>query len=191
MTKNKTTRMLAEAGIMIALALVLGLIKPYELPNGGSISLEMLPLFLFCVRWGVGPGLVACTAFGILQVFVQGAVGYGWVSIILDYIVAPIPIALTGLGKGKPGGIYWGSVLGAAGRFMVHFISGVTVYRILAPTELMGMVFDNPWLYSFVYNISYIGIDLILCLAIFALASKPLWRYYQGLDMFYQGKDIK
>ena len=43
MTKNKTTRMLAEAGIMIALALVLGMIKPYEFPNGGSISLEMLP----------------------------------------------------------------------------------------------------------------------------------------------------
>ena len=29
MTKNKATRMLAEAGIMIALALVLGMIKPY------------------------------------------------------------------------------------------------------------------------------------------------------------------
>ena len=102
MTKNKATRMLAEAGIMIALALVLGMIKPYEFPNGGSISLEMLPLFLFCVRWGVAPGLVTCTAFGVLQVFVQGAVGYGWVSIILDYIVAPIPVALAGLGKGKP-----------------------------------------------------------------------------------------
>lgn len=183
MTKNKAARMLAEAGIMIALALVLGLIKPYEFPNGGSISLEMLPLFLFCVRWGVGPGLVACTAFGVLQVFVQGAVGYGWVSIILDYIVAPIPVALAGFGKRKPGGIYWGSVLGAAGRFMIHFISGITVYRIVAPTELLGTVFDNPYLYSFVYNISYIGVDLILCLAIFALASKALKKYYLGEDL--------
>ena len=33
MTKNKATRMLAEAGIMIALALVLGMIKPYEFPT--------------------------------------------------------------------------------------------------------------------------------------------------------------
>ncbi len=183
MTKKQATRMLAEAGILIALALVLGMIKPYELPNGGSISLEMLPLFLFCVRWGVGPGLITCTAFGVLQVFVQGAVGYGWVSIILDYIVAPIPVALAGLGKGRPGGIYWGSVLGAASRFVVHFISGITVYRILVPTELMGMVFDNPYLYSFVYNISYIGIDLILCLAIFALAAKPMGKYYLGEDL--------
>ena len=28
-------------------------------------------MFLFCVRWGVGPGLVTCTAFGALQVFGQ------------------------------------------------------------------------------------------------------------------------
>ncbi len=109
--------------------------------------------------------------------------GYGWVSIILDYIAAPVPIALAGLGKGRPGGIYWGSVLGAAGRFLVHFISGVTVYRILAPTELMGMVFDDPYFYSFVYNISYIGIDLILCLAIFALAHNPMKKYYLGEDL--------
>ncbi len=182
-TSSKGIQMLAEGGVLIALALVLGMLKPYEFPNGGSISLEMLPLFVFCVRWGVGPGLVACAAFGVLQVFVQGAVGYGWVSIILDYIVAPIPVALAGLGRGKPGGIYWGSVLGAAGRFMVHFISGITVYRILAPTELMGMVFDNPYFYSFVYNISYIGVDLVLCLVIFALTYRTLKRYYLAEDL--------
>ncbi len=117
MTKKKSVRMLTEAGILIALALVLGLIKPYELPNGGSVSLEMLPLFLFCVRWGVGPGLIACFAFGVLQPFFQPTVGYSWLSILLDYIVAPIPMALAGFGKRKPGGIFWGSALGAAGRF--------------------------------------------------------------------------
>ena len=183
MTKNKATRLLAEAGIMIALALVLGLIKPYEFPQGGSISLEMLPLFLFCVRWGVGPGLITCTAFGILQVFVQGAVSYGWASILLDYIVAFIPLCLTGLGKGRSSGIYWGSVIGAFGRFVVHFISGITIYRIVAPTMVLGTTFDNPYLYSAVYNGSYIVVDLILCLAIFALASKALKKYYLGEDL--------
>jgi len=181
--KNKTTRMVAEAGILTALALVLGLIKPYEFPQGGSISLEMLPLFLFCVRWGAGPGLIACTAFGVLQVFVQGAVSYGWASILLDYVVAFLPLALAGLGKGRPGGIYWGSAVGALGRFVVHFISGITIYRILAPTAVLGTVFDDPYLYSAVYNGSYIAVDLILCIAIFALAHKPLEKYYLGEDL--------
>ena len=183
MTKSKATRMLAEAGIMIALALVLGMLKPYEFPNGGSISLEMLPLFLFCVRWGFGRGLLACTAFGILQVFVQGAVAYGWVSIILDYIVAFMPLCLCGLGKGKPGGLFWGSALGAFGRFLIHFISGITIYRILAPTEVLGTTFDNPYLYSAVYNGSYIIVDLALCLGIFGLSYRALKKYYLAEDL--------
>ena len=77
-------RMLCEGGVMIALALVLGLLKVFELPQGGSISLEMLPLLFFCVRWGMGGGFIACFAFGVLQVFIQGAVSWGWQSILLD-----------------------------------------------------------------------------------------------------------
>ena len=71
-------RMLCEGGVMIALALVLGLLKVFELPQGGSISLEMLPLLFFCVRWGMGGGFIACFAFGVLQVFIQGAVSWAW-----------------------------------------------------------------------------------------------------------------
>lgn len=175
--------MLAEGGVLIALALVLGMLKPYEFPNGGSISLEMLPLFVFCIRWGFGRGLLACTAFGILQVFVQGAVAYGWVSIILDYIVAFMPLCLCGLGKGKPGGLFWGSALGAFGRFLIHFISGITIYRILAPTEVLGTTFDNPYLYSAVYNGSYIIVDLALCLVIFGLSYRALKKYYLAEDL--------
>ena len=46
MSRTQTVRMLCEGAVMIALALVLGLLKPFELPQGGSISLEMLPLFI-------------------------------------------------------------------------------------------------------------------------------------------------
>ena len=180
---KKTVRMLTEGGIMVALALVLGLLKLYELPQGGSISLEMLPLFVFYIRWGFGYGLLACTAFGVLQVFVQGAVSYGWASILLDYILAFMPLCLCGLGKGKPGGIFWGSVLGAFGRFVIHFISGITIYRIVAPTEVLGTTFDNPYLYSAVYNGSYVLVDLILCLVIFALSYGALKRYYTAQDL--------
>ncbi|MCD8331212.1 MAG: energy-coupled thiamine transporter ThiT [Oscillospiraceae bacterium] len=178
MKNNSKTRMLCEGAIMIALALVLGLIKVYELPQGGSISLEMLPLLVFCVRWGVGDGLVACLAFGILQVFVQGAVSWGWASILLDYVVAFAALCLTGLGRGHKYGIFWGSVLGCAGRFLIHFISGITIYRIVAPTQVLGTVFDNPLLYSAAYNGSFMAVDLVLCLAVFAILYQPLKRYF-------------
>ncbi len=181
MSNAKTrVRALCEGAVMIALALVLGLIKLFELPQGGSISLEMLPLFLYCIRWGLGRGFLCCTAFGVLQVFVQGAVSYGWASILLDYVVAFAFIGLAGLGCGKKGGIYWGSVLGALGRFVVHYISGITIYKILAPTKLFGTVFDNPSLYSAVYNGSYVLIDLILCLVLFAAAGQTALRRWLG-----------
>ena len=110
-------RMLCEGGLMIALALVLGLLKVFELPQGGSISLEMLPLLFFCVRWGMGGGFIACFAFGVLQVFIQGAVSWGWQSILLDYVLAFGVMGIAGLGRGKPHGIFWGSVLGGASLY--------------------------------------------------------------------------
>ena len=176
-------RMLCEGAIMIALSLELGLLKVFELPQGGSVSLEMLPLLLFCVRWGMGGGLIACFAFGILQVFIQGAVSWGWQSILLDYVLAFGVIGVAGLGKGKPGGIFWGSILGGAARFIIHYISGITIYKIVAPTEIFGTVFDNPSLYSLVYNGSYVGIDIVLCLVIFGILYAPLKKYMMGADL--------
>lgn len=179
--KHKTVQALCEAAILIALALLLGLLKFFELPQGGSISFEMLPLFLFITRWGPGWGLVGCFAFGILQVFVQGAVGFGWVSILLDYVVAFGVIGFGGFFRGK---IFAASVVGAACRFIIHFISGITVYKILAPTELLGLTFINPWIYSLFYNGWYMVIDLILCLVLFALLLRgPLRKYLRAEDL--------
>ena len=60
MSKPKlSTRCLAEAAILVALAQVLSYIKLMELPNGGSLTPAMFPLLLFAVRWGVKPGLLA------------------------------------------------------------------------------------------------------------------------------------
>ena len=170
------TRMLCEGAIMVALALVLNQLKIFRLPNGGSITLEMLPIFFYAVRWGVGPGLLAGFAFGLLQMFIDGAVAWGWQSLLLDYLVAFTPLGLAGLFKGKDWGIFAGTVLGSVVRFIVHFISGITIYAIVAPTELFNMTFTSPWMYSLAYNGSYMAIDMALCLVVFGLLYKPLKR---------------
>ena len=76
-----------------------------------------------------------------------------------------------------------GQRAGRSARFVVHYISGITIYKILAPTEIFGTVFDNPALYSLIYNGSYVGIDLVLCLVIFGILYAPLKKYMMGADL--------
>ena len=63
MTKKKLTiRALCEGAILIAVAQILSLIPLWKYPWGGSVDLAMLPILLFCVRWGFGPAVIACSA---------------------------------------------------------------------------------------------------------------------------------
>lgn len=176
-------RMLVEGALMVALATVLSYIKLFELPQGGSICIGMLPIFFYCIRWGLKPGLLCSFAYGMLQMIFDGAYAWGWTSMLLDYLIAFSVLGFAGLFHKRPYGVYAGTVLGCALRFIIHFISGVTIYRIYEPVELFNITFMNPWLYSAAYNGSYVFIDMIFCLIIFAIIYKPLRRYILGEDI--------
>ena len=177
-------RALTEGAIMVAAAQILSYLKFYELPNGGSITLAMFPILFFAVRWGLGKGLLAGFTFGLLQLIFDGAYAWGWQSMLLDYLVAFTPLGLAGLFKGKAWGIFPGTVVGCLGRFIVHYISGVTIYRILEPTEFIGIgVITSPSVFSLVYNGSYMLPDTLLALIIAALLYKPLKKYFAGDDL--------
>ena len=180
---RSATRMLCEGAIMVALAQILSYIKLMELPNGGSLTPAMFPILLFALRWGLKDGLLAGFVFGLLQLIFDGAYAWGWQSMLLDYLLAFTPLGLSGLFKGKAWGIFPGTVLGCAGRFVIHYISGITIYRIAAPTEVLGTVFDNPELYSLVYNGSYMLPNTVLALVIAALLYVPMKKYYAGHDL--------
>ena len=50
---------LAEIGVAIALAAVLGQVRIFVMPQGGSVSLELLPIIFVAVRRGVVPAATA------------------------------------------------------------------------------------------------------------------------------------
>ena len=177
-------RALCEGAIMVALAFVLSFVKLYELPNGGSLTPAMFPILLFAVRWGLGKGLMAGFVFGLLQLMYDSAYAWGWQSMLLDYLLAFTPLGLAGLFKGKSWGIFPGTIIGCVGRFIVHYISGVTIYRIYEPTEIPGIgVFDDAVLYSIVYNGSYMLPNMLLALAIAIVLYVPMKRFFVGNDI--------
>ena len=180
-------RALCEGAIMVALATALSYVKFFELPQGGSVCIGMLPIFLYCVRWGLKDGLLASFAYGLLQLIFDGAYAWGWASMLLDYLVAFTMLGFAGLFARKKGGIFIGTVVGCVLRFIVHFISGITIYRIFEPTELFNVTYTDPWMYSLVYNGSYMGINMVLCLVIFGVLYRPLNKYILGKDLAARG----
>ena len=187
MSNNKQhlrVRSLTEGAMLVAAAQILSYVKLYEFPHGGSVTPAMFPILLFALRWGLGKGLLAGFVFGLLQLIFDGAYAWGWQSMILDYLLAFTPLGLAGLFRGKDWGIFPGAVLGCGVRFLVHYVSGVTIYRINMPTEIPGFgMFDDARIYSLVYNGSYMLPCTLIALAIGAALYVPMKRYFAGRDL--------
>lgn len=184
MNKSKLTlRALTEGAIFVALAVVLGKIKLFELPQGGSINLAMLPIFIYCARWGFGPGMLASVVYSLLKLALDSAFGWGWQSIVGDYLLAFAVLGLAGLFHAQRYGFFTGTVVGSLARFLVHYLVGVWVWGEYMPERFFGMTMTTPWFYSFLYNGSFMLIDMILCLVIGLLIWKPLQKYIRGEDL--------
>ena len=159
-------RALCEGAIMVALAQVLSMLKLWELPQGGSVTLGMLPIFLYCARWGFGPGMLASAAYGILQLVLDVAYAVGWQSVLGDYLVAFAVLGVAGVFSKAKLGFFLGTVAGCIARFLVHWVVGATLWAEYMPEKFFGMTMTSPWLYSALYNGSYILIDMAMILVI-------------------------
>ncbi len=139
---NKNTRKLVVSAVMLALATILSLIKLWEMPWGGSITLfSMLPIiligFMYSPKWGV---LTALTG-ALLQMLLgatmsQAFAGLDGISVlymaILDYIVAFTVLGLGGIFKKVIKNQYVCLILGVIFtvllRYAAHFASGAILW---------------------------------------------------------------
>lgn len=190
MSKTKSrlyVRALCEGAILLAVAIVLNYLSEAvfpNLPSGGSVTLAMFPILFYAHRWGLGRGLLMGFAYGLLDMLLDGGYAWGWQSILLDYLVAYTVLGVGGLFKGKSWGIFPGIALGCAARFLVHHISGITLYRILEPTEIEGFgMFTNPHVYSLVYNGIYMIPNTLIALLIAGILFAPMKKYFSGADI--------
>ncbi|MDQ7819522.1 MAG: energy-coupled thiamine transporter ThiT [Armatimonadota bacterium] len=172
MTGSRTwsPRLVAEMGIAVALAAVLHLVKLWEMPQGGSITLgTMVPLFLISLRRGPVVGAVTGAVYGLLEGWIisGGRFFYHPVQVILDYPLAFGVLALAGFFPRYPA---FGVTLGALARYASHVVSGVVFFAQYAPQG------QPVWLYSLGYNATYLGPDFAVAILLTLLVWERLSR---------------
>ena len=151
---KKNTWMLVEAGMMIALAVILGeLIVLFKMPMGGSVTLGgMVPLFIFAYRWGGKHGMNAGAlwAAGLHNRVLPDAP----CSTYVDY---PLAFAMTGLaGFSKTAAGYVG------GMFTVYSRdSSATSFPESYSMPAMRRK-GRPAVYSILYNGTFLLPELVI-----------------------------
>ncbi len=163
--KRGSLQYAAESALCVALAMVFSQIKLFQLPQGGAVTLEIVPLIVLARRWGIPRGAMAGAATGILQMILGGYVVHP-VQAALDY-----PLAFAALGLGAIGNRSWVGVLMAGGaRIACHVASGVVFFASYAPEGL------NPLVYSLAYNAGFMSVNIVIALILVPLILSRLDR---------------
>lgn len=158
-------RKMTECGVAIALAVILSFVVLWRMPQGGSVSLVMVPLFIVSYRHGAAWGVMSGAVYSLLALMIDGAI-YHPLSVLLDYILAFGAVGVAGFFKTDLKGIIVGTVLGVLGRFIFSFLSGWLLFASYAPEG------QNAFVYSLVYQASYLVPELVLNILVMVLLFK-------------------
>ncbi len=153
---------------MIALSTVLSVLKLFEMPYGGSITLaSMLPICVVAYRHGYKYGLGTALVTAVIQMLL-GLKNFSYfttpLSIValalFDYILAFVVFGLAGIFKkavkNQSVALLSGAAVASVLRYVCHVISGATVWAGLSiPTEA-------ALLYSLSYNATYMVPETII-----------------------------
>ena len=178
MSSNKEKILsITSGGICLALAFVLSRIVIFEMPMGGSVTpASCLPMVVFGMAFGPVWGFAAAFIFSLLQL-----IG-GWLvtpfQVLLDYTLGYTMLGIAGFAGIKAAERHAISnplkrfrsanlvkaviftVLAYAARWFCSVLSGVIFYSEYAAEA----GYDNAWVYSMVYNGSFLAVDLAICL---------------------------
>lgn len=168
----KRTRIMAEIAVSVSMAVICSFIKAWEMPQGGSVALTMIPLILISVRCGTAAGMAAGALYGVISLLIAGVI-YHPMSILLDYVLAFGLLGLSGIFKKNLTGVVCGTLLGVAGRFVCSVVSGAVLFADYAPKG------QNPWIYSVIYQASYMIPELVITLICVVLLFTKARRIFE------------
>ena len=154
---------LTYSAICLALAIILSNLRIYRMPMGGSVTAGSMVFISMVGYWfGLKVGLIAAMSFGFLRIMFDPYIIHP-VQMLLDYPLAYACLGLSGLFKDHKYGLVMGYIVGVTGRLICAVLSGVLLFAMFAPDDM------NVWLFSFLYNITYIGPEAAFTLMILAI----------------------
>ncbi|MGR4071881.1 energy-coupled thiamine transporter ThiT [Streptococcus parasuis] len=182
MSKSKL-HVLTEIAIFSAIALVFDKLPLFTMPQGGSVSLVMLPILLLSLRHGLGIGILTGGIVGTIQLF-YGGYFLNAFQVFLDYVLSYAGIGFAGIAatslhkqsKLSQASLFisLASLLGGSIRLIATFLSGIIFYADYAPA-------DKPvWIYSFTYNISYILPSTAIACILLILLNKARPNFFRN-----------
>ena len=160
-----STKEFTEISIMIALTSVFEVIFSSIgitiFPNGGSVSLALLPLMVITLRLGFVRGLLAASIYGIFQFVLPVPVFFLTpVQYLFDYIVPTVAAVLIVAFGRKKNQVLVGVVVVFAAKYVSHVIAGVVFWGEFAPEGF------SAWTWSLYYNATYALPSMVLSLIV-------------------------
>jgi thiamine transporter len=150
---------IAEGALCAALSVVLSYFTLFRMPQGGSINLSLVPMFVFAYRhgwkWGIEVGILV----GFLEMMLKGYVVHP-VQAVLDYPLAFGVIGFCGAWRKNLPALITGTVLAGLARLSCHVVSGVVFFGSYAPEG------TNVLLYSLIYNATFFFPQLAINMAV-------------------------
>ena len=164
-SKRADTKAVTISALMVALATGLGMLKLFEMPYGGTVTVfSMLPIVLCGYLLGTRRGVMAGICVGLLNL-IFGPYVIHPVQLLVDYPFAFGALGLSGLCANQKNGLAKGYVVGLIGRYACAVVSGIVFFGAYAPEGF------NAVTWSFFYNFTYLAAEGALTLVIISLPS--------------------
>ena len=198
---NKSSNLvktMCEVGLFAAIGFILDELQgaiAVSFPNGGAIGIAMVAVLIVAFRRGGLPAILTGLIMGTLDLLSKSYI-YHPAQVLLDYI---LPYALVGcVGFLKPlfdkteekkSKILWlisGAVIGGMLKFLSHYLAGVFFWAD-ATYFAWGLNNMNPYLYSLVYNIAFIGPCIILSGAVLVVLELKAPVIFKAKDIEIEG----
>ncbi|WP_303857389.1 energy-coupled thiamine transporter ThiT [Aminicella lysinilytica] len=171
--KKADVKAMTISALLVAIAMVLGQIQLFRMPQGGGITLlSMLPIALCSYYLGTRRGIMAGMCLGLLNL-IFGPYVIHPLQLLLDYPIAFGAMGMGGIFRNQNNGLTKGYLFGVFCRYICAVVSGIVFFGAYAPANF------NSVTWSLWYNLTYLGVEAAITVVVISLP--PVKKALKGL----------